>query len=189
MARWALLSEENGEARANRALAIVEHFAAASVRVAGFVQRKRVDPQGPKRYEVVRLRDHETVALAVGGPMARGPAGENICTLAFHDGGFDAARRWLEEDAPGADVLVLDGIGKVEASGRGHAAALDAALRQPDKVVLICARASLLFSVVERFGLEEETMVAALELPADEAAMDAFVRAISEACPARPAPR
>jgi nucleoside-triphosphatase THEP1 len=182
MARWALISGGNGTENAACALKVVARLATRGIRAAGFVQRKHVDEEGRKRYELVRLGGGESVVLAVDGVAAKGPTEEFFCSMAFHQEGFDAARRWLEEDAPTSDLLVLDGISKLEVSGKGHCATLEAALCSTGKVVLLCARAHQLVYVVERFGLEEADMVAALELPADDTAFDTFLRHVGEGC-------
>lgn len=182
MARWAVIAGEDGEQSASLALELVAELRAASVRVGGFVQRKGVDGDGKKGYDFVRLRDEETVPLALEGASARGPGEETFCSLVFQQAGFDAARRWLEEDAATADLLVLDGISKLEVSGRGHAAALEAALQLPDKVVLLCVRGSQLVYAVERFKLAELDVIGELEWPAEPTARDAFARELREAC-------
>ena len=182
MARWALISGESGEENAACALKVVAHLAASGIRASGFTQRKHIDEEGRRRYELVRLLGGERAVVAVGGVVPKGPAEEAFCSMAFHNEGFDAAGRWLDEDAPAADLLVLDGIGKLEVSGKGHCSTLGAVLHWADKVVLLCAKASQLVYVVERFGLKDKDMVAALELPADDAAFDAFCRSVGEGC-------
>ena len=181
MARWALISGENGVENAARAVEVAERLAAGGARVAGYVQHKGVDERGRKRFEIVRLSSGERAVLAVHGVFPRPGEGERFCSMAFRNDGFATARRWIEEDAPAADLLVLDGISKLEVMGRGHSATLGAALRREGKLVLVCARASQLFYVVERFGLAEEDLVAALELPAAVGAADSFARAVAAA--------
>jgi nucleoside-triphosphatase THEP1 len=178
MARWALISSESGEGNAAAAAEVVERLAERGIRAAGFLQRRSVDERGAKRFELERLPGKERAILAVHGIPPRGPAEERFCSMTFHRDGFDTARRWIEEDASDAALVVLSGISKLEVYGRGHSEALSAALRRDDKVILLCARASQLFHVVERFGLDEAGLVAALELPAQPGAIDAFVRGV-----------
>lgn len=182
MARWAIISGEDGEQNAALALELVAELRSAGVRVGGYVQRKYVAADGKKGYDLVRLRDHETVPLAFEGAAAKGPGEETFCSLVFQQTGFDAARRWLEEDAPLSDLLVLDAISKLEVSGKGHATTLEAALRVPDKLVLLCVRASQFVYAFERFKLADLEVVAELELPAESAARTAFARELAEAC-------
>ena len=163
------------------ALSIVERLTAAGLRVAGFVQHKSRNERGEKRYELVRLHSKDRAVLAVDGVAAKGPTEEFFCSMAFHNDGFDAARLWVEEDAGGADLLLLDGISKLEVSGKGHCATLEAALRG-EAAVLICVRASQLSYVFERFGLDDAQMFAALELPANDGAVEKFVQDVGEAC-------
>lgn len=181
MAKWALITSESGAGGSACAAGIVGRLAGRGVASAGFLQRKGVDGKGRTRFELVRLRGGESAVLAVDGVEASGPGEERHCRMAFRKDGFDAAARWLEEDAAGADVLVFDGVGKVEAAGRGHCRALRAALGLEGKVVLVFARARPLFRVVHRLGLDESEMLAALEVPADGAALDAFVESVASA--------
>jgi nucleoside-triphosphatase THEP1 len=182
MARWALISGENGVESTAYASRLVESLAAAGLRSEGLLKRKHVDENDRKYYELARLRNDESVLSAAFGVPAKEPGAEAFCSMVFYKNAFEAAGRWLEEDAPDADLLVIDGVGKFEASGRGLHPALAAALRRTDQIVLLCARASQLFHVVERFGLEEEDMAAAFELPVDAAGFDLFSRDVLTAC-------
>ncbi|MGC4115658.1 MAG: nucleoside-triphosphatase [Myxococcales bacterium] len=182
MVRWALISGESGVENADLALSVVARLESARVRTAGFVQHKWRNESGEKRYELVRLHHDEKTILAVDGVAAKGPNEEFFCSMAFHNEGFDAALRWIREDLAGADLVLLDGISKLEVSGKGHSATLEHALRHSDALVLICVRASQLSYVMERFALSDEGLVAALELPADESALDGFVGDLRASC-------
>jgi nucleoside-triphosphatase THEP1 len=182
MARWALISGESGVENAACALKALQRLRAKGVRIAGFVQHKTRNERGEKRYHLERLLTGERAILAVDGVAAKGPTEEFFCSMAFHNDAFDAARRWVEEDAAGADLLLLDGISKLEVSGKGHCATLEHALRLDEPVVFMCVRASQLSYVIERFALADADMVAALEPPADDAAFDAFVCDVKEGC-------
>ncbi|MBI5549193.1 MAG: DUF2478 domain-containing protein [Deltaproteobacteria bacterium] len=183
MARWALISGEGGSDKSACARQVADRLQAAGLRVGGYLQHKLRDEQGQKRYELGRLgAKAERVVLAVDGIAAKGPGEDFFCSMAFYESAFDAARRWVEEDARAAEVLVLDGISKLEVSGKGHCAALESALRLPeDQVVILCARASQLSCVVERFALDDSAMVAALEVPAEAAAVEELASAVREA--------
>jgi len=180
MARWALISAEHGAEATACALEVFARLTANGIQVGGFVQRKHVDEEGRKTFDVVRLRNQETAVLSGGRVAAKGATEAFFCSGAFHDEGFEAARRWVEADAAFADVLVVDGGRKLEAAGKGHGPTLERALCLPDKVVLLCAKASQLFHLVERFGLEEASMVAALELPVDPQSIERFVGQVSQ---------
>jgi len=180
MARWALISAEHGADAAALALEVSARLTARGVRVGGFVQRKCVAAAGQKIFDVVHLQNQETVALSRHAEGAKAPVEERSCAGSFQDAGFAAARRWVEEDAPAVDVLVVDGGRKLEVAGRGHCLAVERALGLSGKVVLLCAKASQLFHLVERFGLEESDLVAALELPADAPSVEQFIRDVFE---------
>ena len=177
MARWALVSGEKGHNKADFTLGVVEELRAAGLKVAGFVQRRRYDAD-QKGYDLLRLASGERIVLAQGGVAARQVSQEAFCSFAFRNDAFEQAFGWLRQDAEGAQVLVLDDVSKLEVQGKGHAAALGWALAQPGKVVLLCARASQLFYVVESFGLESDP-VAAVELPVGLEERAAFVRALA----------
>ena len=100
----------------------------------------------------------------------------------FSPDGFATALDWLVEDARDCPVLIPDAISKLEMQGRGHAAALRWALRLgADRLLLVCARASQLFWVIESFGLDVETgPVAHLEEPIDEMAAGRFAASLAK---------
>jgi nucleoside-triphosphatase THEP1 len=178
MVRWALIECERSKPKSEFALELSRALAGKGLRVGGFAQPERRDERGEKGYELVRLSTGEREELARGGVAAR-PGEEAVCDFAFRQGAFDLARRWIEADA-GADVLILDGIGKLEAAGRGHAASLRRALElSPPARVVVAARPSQLFYLVERFGLEEP--IASLRLPAAEGERADFARALARA--------
>lgn len=177
MARWALICGVDSSETVACALDAVEALRQAGVRAAGFVQVRLRDDEGRKRYDVMRLGTGARLPLALPAPPAKTPEDAG-CSLVFREEVFEIARRWLEEDAPGAKVLVVDSIGKVELEGKGNAAALAWALGRPDDVVvLFCTRRSQLSQVFERFPLGD-AMVAGLELPAGPGEIDAFKAAL-----------
>lgn len=176
MVRWALIECERLKPKSELVLELARALQAQGLRVGGFAQPERRDERGEKGYELVRLSTGERAALARGGTTAK-PGEEAVCDFAFDPSSFDLARRWIEADA-GADVLILDGVGKLEAAGRGHAASLRRALElSPPARVVVAARPSQLFYLVERYGLEEP--LASLGLPAEEADRAAFALALA----------
>jgi nucleoside-triphosphatase THEP1 len=182
MARWALISGDKGHDKAALALQIAERLRARGVKVGGFVQRSwRDEAADQKRYELVRLGKPEKALLAVDGEVAKGPDREEFCSYAFRNDVFSLACQWMREDAQQAQVLVIGEVSKLEASGKGHASSMRVALEQDDsKVVLVLARASQLFYVMESFGLSDDPL-AALEMPADSAAIDALADQLADA--------
>lgn len=190
MTRWALLTAERSADHAAHLARIVERLAAEGVRTAGFLQVKLVSPDGAKRYELVRVGGgDERVLLAAEGLPAEGLPAETTtapesfsCALRFRDAAFATAAGWLSADADAADLLVVGGIGRLELHGQGHAPALAAALGRGLAPVLLGVRASRLGAVIDRFGLDEGDLVAALEEPAGAAAFEAFIAGLVLAC-------
>jgi nucleoside-triphosphatase THEP1 len=180
MARWALVSSEKKHDKVALVLRLIDALQSRGVAVGGFVQLRCYDAQEHKGYQLQRLATGEKITLAQGGVGARGPSQEAFCSYAFRNEAFEQACLWIKADAARAQVLFLDDVSKLEVQGKGHAASVAWALSQLDKVVVLCARASQLFYVVENFGLDGDP-VDALELPVDAAAEERFVAAIARA--------
>jgi nucleoside-triphosphatase THEP1 len=147
---YALVVAGKGGRRSLAAREVVEALAARGVRVGGFTQTTRTLETGAHFVDLVRVRGGATVPLA--HPAAR--TSEASCSLEFERSGFEAARRWIEEDAPASDVLVLDGLGKLELAGEGHRATLDRALALAP-VVVLAVRDDQLVYALEALGLGE----------------------------------
>jgi nucleoside-triphosphatase THEP1 len=182
MAHWALLVGPKGSGKSNSALELVARLRGAGLRAEGFVQVGWIDDLERKGYDLMRLRSGERVHLARPGSLEK-QGEESFCSFLFHQEAFAIAREWTLHDAPGADVLVVDEVSKLEAAGKGHHEAIAWALGRDDvKVVMTCVRADQLFYVMEKFKLEEEPFTM-LELPAqDEETKGAFVDAIVKVC-------
>jgi len=174
MSRWAAVVAGKGGRRSRAAREVAEALAARGLRVGGFTQRTIEGDAGAKTIDLVR---------AAGGaevPLARSvvpPPGSSGCSIVFEAAGFEAARRWVAEDAPGSDVVVLDGIGKLELGGEGHRAAVARALADA-RLVVLAVRDQLVY-VIEALGLEEP--VAAYTDGDGPAALDAFVAEVARA--------
>jgi len=167
MGRWALVSGPKGAGRARVLERIVALLRERGLRVGGFLQSRSDDG-----IRLTRLARDGGATLAREGKTPR--AGEEeYCSFAFDPRGFELARRWVDEDSPGCDCLVLHEVGSLEAAGRGHHDAVAAALAQPEATVILSVRAEVLAQVVERFGLETEP-IATLEVPVPEGAPEAF---------------
>jgi nucleoside-triphosphatase THEP1 len=181
MARWALLVGPKGSGKSNSALEIVERVRAHGLRVEGFVQVGWTDDLERKGHDLHSLRDGERVQLSRPGSEEK--AGEEaFCSFVFNQAAFGVARSWIFRDAPGADVVVVDEVSKLEAAGKGHHDGLCWVMGRADvKVVLTCVRADQLFYVMEKFKLEEEPF-AMIEVPADGASIEAFALEIVGAC-------
>jgi hypothetical protein len=104
----------------------------------------------------------------------------------FRDDSLALVRRWLDEDAARSDVVVRDDV-RLEVQGEGRADRVRFALGfEHAKLVLICVRASSRSNVFESFGLGDDP-VAAIELPAEEGADEAFAAQLLAALPVGPA--
>ena len=181
MARWAVVTYGSADDRAAEVRALAAQLQARGVPVAGFAQEKRVDAEGRASFELIRLgRDERRSLGATGGAEAKA-ASQGECTFTFSSEGFARARAWLEEDAPGAQVLFLSEVSKLEVGGQGHHDALVWALELPEtKKVVLVARANQLSYLVEKLKPPGEP-VAYLELPASPAQKQAFVEALAAA--------
>jgi nucleoside-triphosphatase THEP1 len=183
MARWALIVGDKGQGKTSLALQVVAGLRSAGVPVAGFVQRGVHEDDGRRvGYDLVRLADHQVLPLARSGKVPR-EGEEAFCSHVFDLEAFAAALRWLHEDGAAARVLVLDEISKLESAGRGHAAAVRAALALPGPcVVVLCVRAEALFGVVENLlGDAAGEPVATLEVGAGPEAVPGFLAAVRAA--------
>lgn len=171
---WALVVAGKGGKRSRIAREVAGALAARGLSVAGMVQRTLEDEGGRKTVEADRLRRPGTVRLA--SPAVGADAS---CSLAFEPSGFAEAARWLGEDAPGADVLVLDGVGKLELSGSGHRTALQSALGA-GPVAILAIRDDQLTYVLEALAIEEEPVAAFTDGEGSDA-LEAFVAGVAEA--------
>jgi nucleoside-triphosphatase THEP1 len=151
MAPWAPLVGGKGDRAAGVPLAVARALRERGLRVAGFVQEAIVEGESASATASgasAATSRSSSPARAARRATARRP----FCSMLFDARGFEAARRWLDEDAPGADVILLDEASKLEVAGRGHHDAIRAALAGPALVVL-GVRADQLFGIMERFGL------------------------------------
>lgn len=163
----ALIVGGRGTGKTTLIRATIEALQGRGLAVAGFFQEGIEAPavaaapaarSGERiAYDAVRIGGSERVTVARRG--APGPGELPICSFSFDDRGFSIARRWLEEDALGShpvDVIVVDEVSKAESRGRGHAAAIEAALRShAPSVLLLAVRADELPHVLTHFELGE----------------------------------
>jgi nucleoside-triphosphatase THEP1 len=177
MTRWALVTGSKGADKSATLRRVAAQLEARGVPVAGFFQESIEEGGARTGHSLRRLGHDEALPVVRRGSGPRGPNEESFCQIVFDHDAFAAARRWLTEDAPGAQALLLDEISKLEVAGKGHHDAVAEALGKGCLTVL-SVRADQLFYVIERFGLDEP--VASLEA-GDEAAEEAFVEALARA--------
>jgi nucleoside-triphosphatase THEP1 len=181
MARWALLIGPKGCGKSNDALELIRTLRACGLTVAGFVQVGWIDALERKGYDLQRITDGTRMHLARPGSQ-EGKGEEAFCSFVFNQDAFETARGWVQDDAPGAQVVFFDEVSKLEAAGKGHHGAIAWAMARPDvAVVVTCVRADQLFYVMEKFKLEEEPF-AMLEVPTDQDGKAAFAEEIVRAC-------
>jgi len=183
MARWALLTGPKGSGKSTQALEVVRQLRDAGLRVEGFVQAGTIDELERKGFDLLRLRDEQRLHLARPGSEEKSGE-EAFCSFVFRQSAFDVARSWVLEDGPGADVIVVDEVSKLEAAGKGHHDVISWGLGRDDvRVMMLCVRADQLFYVMEKFRLEEEPF-AMIEVPAEGPALREFVEQILAGCAA-----
>lgn len=177
---WALVVAAKGGKRSLAAREVADALRARGLRVGGFTQRTTDREDGAKDIDLVHAVDGRVVPLA-RGEKRTAPVEGGGCSIVFDPAGFEAARRWVDADAAASDVLVLDGLGKLELAGEGHRAAVARALRGGPLVVLAIRDDQLVYAL-EALGLDEP--VAAYTDGEGEAALAGFVAEVSAA--ARP---
>jgi nucleoside-triphosphatase THEP1 len=172
---WALVIAGKGGRRSHVARDVAGALAARGLRVGGFTQRMVESESGTKTIDLVHVPDGKAVPLARTAPSTAEAA---ACTLAFDRAAFEEARRWIEADAPASDVLVLDGIGKLELAGEGNRAAVAHALATR-RLVVLAVRDDQLVYAIEALGLDEP--VAAYTDGSGPAALERFVGEVASA--------
>lgn len=165
MAGWSAII---GGVRANKsgyAWRIGRALAHRGFTVGGFVQEPVRDNDGTiLGWDIVRLLDGETC------PLARISHEPHLCSYSFDEAAFHTAAGWVSE--PELDVVVVDGVGKLEAAGTGHYPALSSRVLAPDAPhVIACIRDTSLATIV--LGLPDP--IASLEVPASAELTQRFV--------------
>jgi nucleoside-triphosphatase THEP1 len=171
---YALVIGEKGRHKSTAMREVAQGLTARGLRVAGFTQRTFEVAPGRKTVEVVRVCDGSAVQIARTSADPGDAAA--VCSFAFESPAFEEARRWLEADAAAADVIVLDGMGKLELGGGGHRGTIEYALRAGLPVVLGVREDSLVYAL-EALALGEP--LASYGTTEDAAALDRFLDAIA----------
>lgn len=150
--RWTILTRD----RADQMLRLVDVLRARGLTVGGFIQV----PAGPASskplgYDLYRLSRAERIPLAerIRHDQLR-PTGERYCELSFHPDTLARACEWLREDVSTVDLLVVDGIGRLEEQGQGLFPALAWARMQPrPKLIVLSSKRSHVPNVAKRLSL------------------------------------
>lgn len=174
MSSWSAIVGRSGSDKGRAALGVARELARRGLALAGFVQQELRDEAGePAGWDLVHVARDERFALA------RVSADATLCGYRFDDTGFDRAREW---SMTAADVVVIGGVGKLEAAERGHWPVLSALVADPSAPhVIACVRDTVLSTV----ALALPDPAAYLELPSTEADLAAFIEQVERAARGR----
>jgi putative molybdopterin biosynthesis protein len=153
--RWTILTRQ----RADQMLGLVRTLRDRGLRVGGFVQV----PSGPASdkplgYDLYRLAHPERAPLAERiRHDQRRPSGDIFCELSFHSATLARVCEWLKEDVADSDLLIVDGVGRLEDRGQGLFPAL-AWIRAQDrpKLMILSSRQHHVPHVAERLSLSDK---------------------------------
>lgn len=177
---WAAIVAGKGGKRSQAAREVAQALVRRGLTVGGFAQRILEGANGTKTIEAESFRRPGVLVLArPPANAAEAASSGSACSLVFDAPGLAAARRWVEQDAAEADVLVLDGLGKSELAGQGNRAALDHAVAAAPLLVL-AVRDDQLHYAVEALGLGEEPLACYTD-GEGPGAFEAFVEAVAGA--------
>ncbi len=150
--RWTLLTREN----ADQMLGLVEGLRTRGLRVGGFVQV----PSGPASikplgYDLYRLSRPERLPLAErvvhDTPL---PTAERACELTFHTAALERACEWLREDVGESDLIIVDGVGRLEQRGQGLFPALAwARMQARPRLIILSSRRDHIPDIAQRLSL------------------------------------
>ncbi|HNS95334.1 MAG TPA: helix-turn-helix domain-containing protein [Polyangiaceae bacterium] len=149
--RWTILARD----RAEQMLDLVDVLRHRGVSVGGFLQL----PSGPASakpmgYDLFRLRHPERLPIAERNLTGRRNQGERFCELTFHKNALVRACEWLREDVETSDVLIVDGVGRLEQRGQGLFPALAWARMQPrSTMIVLSSRWNRVPQVTQRLAL------------------------------------
>lgn len=171
--RWALVSAPKGKL-SQLTGAVVRALAQRGVNVAGFLQERDETAQ-----YLVRASTGERVVVTRPESTPR-EGEESFCSVVVRPAAFELARAWLEADGERARAWILDGLSRLEASGKGHVEAVRWAFAHAGaRPVVLGVRADQLFDVMRVLELEHEPIASLESEPGDDAAIDSFVAALN----------
>jgi nucleoside-triphosphatase THEP1 len=149
---------------------IVAKCRAQGLRVGGVRQERIMRDDQRAGFDVVNLVDGERHSLAHVAPSLDA---RDICDLTFDSDALTAVRRWLT--SPEIEVVLLP-VGPLEARGRGHWPAIEAALLGTPRLLVLQIRPDVLTQV----ALQLDDPSGDLTLPANseelERLFDTIVR-------------
>jgi len=172
--RWAALVGGSREGRDGAIDALISQWRTDGLVVGGFRSCDGDDRDEQGKPLSMFLQDVSTgarVPLAVTDPTT-----PDVCSYRFDEAAFATARRWCE--TAGLDVVVLGGLGPLEAAGRGHASLVRAVVTQPSAALPVLA---IRRDALAAIALSLPDPVADLELPASSGTVAAFARQVERA--------
>ena len=150
----------NGPVRSGKTTALMD-FTRTHPGWGGFLSPDRGD-----RRVLMRIATGEGILFEVKDPK-NGMATASIGRFHFLQDSFQAAGSWLLEEAedPALKGLILDEIGKLELLNGGFHDHFSNLLRmQPNKILLIVVRDTLVEAVIEHYALKDFERVTAATL-------------------------
>jgi putative molybdopterin biosynthesis protein len=177
--RWATVTRE----RPDQVLSMVRHLQQRGLSVGGFVQV----PSGPASekplgYDLYRVAHAERVPFAERTASPREQPSNRFCELLLHTESLARAWQWLREDMACCDVLVVDGVGRLEEQGQGLFPAL-AWARSIDgpKLVLLSVRSGQVPNIADPLFLSDR-MITGFALGAGSTSLLQAVERIASVC-------
>lgn len=164
MLNWSAIVGSRGADTAGVLHSVLTHLRQVGVQPCGFYQERVLDDAGEiAGWDVVRIGQPGRVALARRSPDP------DLCDYGFDPDAFATAASWAS--APGADLAVVGGLGKLEAAGSGHWPLVQCLLeRSGDASALFCIRDTSLTSL----ALRMPDPAAFVHLPCDERVLSQF---------------
>lgn len=160
---WSAIIGGRKADKTRAALVVARRLRAQGVAVGGFVQREVLAASGD-----VAGWDVERVDGGARRVLARTSPTPELCDYTFDAAGFAQAAAWASEPC---EVVLVGGVGKLEADKQGHFPVLERLARAPDGPhVLAVVRDSCLTQV----GLALPDASGWVELPCDDAALERF---------------
>lgn len=172
--RWAALVGGSREGRDVALDLLIAHWRSAGLALAGF--RPRDGDERDERGKVVDLYLEDLQSGARVALARIDPTTPDLCSYRFDPAAFEEAARWCTPD--GKDLVVLGGLGPLEAAGRGHGPfARELVNGAHTALPVLAIRRDALATI----ALALPDPVAALELPAAPEAVLAFAREVEAA--------
>ena len=164
MSNWSAIVGARGDDKTKALDQVLSQLQQQGVRLAGFYQERVVDAADEVLgWDIVRL----------GGPgrrsLARRSPNPDLCEYAFEAPGFAVAAEWAR--ASDVDLLVVGGLGKLEAAETGHWPLVQTLIEDASAPhALLCIRDTSLSSLAFRLPDPQ----AHLHLPCESAELTTF---------------